>query len=376
MTRRSVPTRSGPRRSVHFQIADIRFFPSDTANDIETRLSKALSELRRKNLGIDEDWFSNLDRGGEWSDVTDQISPSRKDRDKIRRRAQKLVELRQQASRMSHLSYDERKKLSALQNGVQLIQLESEHRVDEIAAALHEEMPWMSSATEFAWYAMRESMRKGAPALRLPPLLLDGPPGIGKSHWARRLAELIGTPTELIDASNEPAGFAVAGSQRGWSTAHPGRPVELILHQRVGNPVIVIDEVDKCGDVRSSRGFSFALSNALLPLLDPLSARTWSCPFFRVRFDMRWISWILTSNDRLAVPAPLQSRCRVVYIPPLAGAHLAYFARREGAARGLPADTVDALTDMLRGAERGWDLRAVIKLIDTLVAHENRPPLQ
>ena len=167
MTRRSVPTRSGPRRSVHFQIADIRFFPSDTANDIETRLSKALSELRRKNLGIDEDWFSNLDRGGEWSDVTDQISPSRKDRDKIRRRAQKLVELRQQASRMSHLSYDERKKLSALQNGVQLIQLESEHRVDEIAAALHEEMPWMSSATEFAWDAMRESMRKGAPALVL-----------------------------------------------------------------------------------------------------------------------------------------------------------------------------------------------------------------
>lgn len=57
MTRRSVPTRSGPRRSVHFRIADIRFFPSDTANDIETRLSKTLSELRRKNLGIDEDWF-------------------------------------------------------------------------------------------------------------------------------------------------------------------------------------------------------------------------------------------------------------------------------------------------------------------------------
>ncbi|WP_146671266.1 hypothetical protein [Thioclava sp. L04-15] len=132
----------------------------------------------------------------------------------------------------------------------------------------------------------------------------------------------------------------------------------------------------KVGDVRSDRGFSFALSNALLPLLEPLSARTWNCPYYRVRFDMRWITWVLTSNNRRTVPAPLLSRCRVICIPQLSGAHLAYFALREAAARGLPADTVDALADMLAGAQPGWDLRAVIKLIDGLVARENRPPLQ
>ncbi|MPQ96104.1 AAA family ATPase [Thioclava sp. JE_KL1] len=195
-------------------------------------------------------------------------------------------------------------------------------------------------------------------------------------NFGRRLGVKIACRlTELIDAANEPAGFAVAGSQRGWATAQPGRPVELILRERVGNPVIVIDEVDKVGDVRSDRGFSFALSNALLPLLEPLSARTWNCPYFRVRFDMRWITWVLTSNNRRTVPAPLLSRCRVVDIPPLSGAHLAYFARREGVARGLPADTVDALVDMLRGVGRGWDLRAVLKLIEGVLAREALPLL-
>ncbi|OOY04596.1 hypothetical protein [Thioclava sp. F28-4] len=121
----------------------------------------------------------------------------------------------------------------------------------------------------------------------------------------------------------------------------------------MGDPVVAIDEVDKVGDVRSHRGFSFALSNSLLSMLELLSARTWSCPYCRVRFDMRWISWIRSSNNRRAVPAPLLSRCRVLDVPSLSGAHLTYFARREGTARGLPADTVEALVGMLRGAERG-----------------------
>lgn len=363
-------------RTSTVQIANVKFFPKQTAQDIEARLSKTLAQLRRRGLGIDEASFSSLEMGEEWADIMDRTGPNRMDRAKIARRALRLVQLREQASGLSHLGHEDRKRLSSLQDGVTLTQLRNEHHADEIAARLHEEMPWMSRATEIAWNAMRESVREGKPALSLPPILLDGPPGIGKSHWARRLATLVGTPSELIDAASEPAGFSVAGSQRGWSTANPGRPLELILRERVGNPLIVIDEVDKVGDVRSEKGLSFALSNALLPLLEPLSARTWSCPYFRVRFDMRWITWVLTSNNRRTVPAPLLSRCRVICVPQLSGAHLAYFARREAAARGLPADTVDALADMLAGAQPGWDLRAVIKLIDGLVARENRPPLQ
>lgn len=40
-------------------------------------------------------------------------------------------------------------------------------------------MAWMAPATEAVWHAMRRSVREGWPGLRLPPILLDGPPGIG-----------------------------------------------------------------------------------------------------------------------------------------------------------------------------------------------------
>ncbi|OOY26335.1 hypothetical protein BMI90_18365 [Thioclava sp. L04-15] len=357
------------------QIANVKFFPKQTAQDIEARLSKTLAQLRRRGLGIDEASFSSLEMGEEWADIRDQTGPNRMDREKIVRRALRLVQLRELASGLSHLGHEDRKRLSSLQDGVTLTQLRNEHHADEIAARLHEEMPWMSRATEIAWNAMRESVREGKPALSLPPILLDGPPGIGKSHWSRRLATLVGTPSELVDAASEPAGFSVAGSQRGWSTANPGRPLELILRERVGNPLIVIDEVDKVGDVRSEKGLSFALSNALLPLLEPLSARTWSCPYFRVRFDMRWITWVLTSNNRRNVPAPLLSRCRVVDVAPLTGVHLVHFARREGARRGLSDGAIEALSEVLARTHQNMDLRAVIKLIDSLFARENLPPL-
>lgn len=362
--------------SAPLRILALRLDLETSPQKIEQQLIAFLRELRWKARGLDPADIEAAREVNDWSEEVRACSPSRHDGDKIRRRAQALADLRIRASGMAHLDKDAREKLSGLSNGVRVVRLPSEHRADEIAATLHDEMPWMAQATTLAWHAMRESVRNGAPALHLPPMLLDGPPGVGKSYWARRLAELIGAPSDLIDAANEPAGFAVAGSQRGWATAQAGRPVELFLRERVGNPVIVIDEIDKVGDVRSDKGVSFALSNALLPLLEPLSAQAWSCPFFRVRFDMRWISWVLTSNNRRNVPAALLSRCRVIDVPPLSGAHLAYFARREGAARGLPADTVDALADMLRSAKRGWDLRAVIKLIDGLVAHENRPTLQ
>lgn len=361
--------------SDHFPICDLRFDLETSPAKIEAQLSRFLRKRRWVAKGHDPADFETVRDHDRWDDAMRACRPSGHDGDKIRRRAAVLADRRLRASGMAHLGREARETLAGLEHGVRMERLTSEHRADEIAAALHEEMPWMARATEIAWHALRESVREGAPALRLPPLLLDGPPGIGKSHWARRLAERVGTASELIDAANEPAGFAVAGSQKGWSNAHPGRPVELILRERVGNPVIVIDEVDKVGDVRSDKGVIFALSNALLPLLEPLSARTWSCPYYRVRFDMRWISWILTSNNRRAVPAPLLSRCRVVDVAPLTGMHLAHFAREEGKRRGLSDGAIEVLSEVLARTHQHLDLRAVIRLIDGLFACENQPPL-
>lgn len=156
-----------------FQIAKVRFFPKDTARDIETRLLNSFEERRRKVLGIDEDWISAVKQDKDWDAVMDRISPSREVRERMARRAQLLIKRREQASGMSHLGKDEKALLSTLKDGVRLVQLVNEHRADEIAATLHTEMPWMAEATMIAWSALREGMRNGAPAL------LSYPPKFG-----------------------------------------------------------------------------------------------------------------------------------------------------------------------------------------------------
>ena len=167
----------------------------------------------------------------------------------------------------------------------------------------------MGPANEAVWTGMRNSVRRGDPGLRLPPMLLDGPPGIGKSAWARHLGGLLGTVTATVEATNENASFGLVGTQRGWGTAAPGRLVNTILMHKVGNPVIIVDEVEKAGRAHSTKGVAYGLAEALLPLLEPVSARTWTCSYFEVKFDMGYIMWVLTSNNCNLLPEPLLSRC-------------------------------------------------------------------
>jgi hypothetical protein len=215
---------------------------------------------------------------------------------------------RAKVSGLSHLSSDDRRALEAFRGGADLVGIASDHRADEIAAAIHAEMPWMAAATDFLWKAMRRSVRVGEPGFRLPPVLLDGPPGIGKSVWSRELGRHLGVPRCGIEGTAEQASFVVNGSQRGWGSAFPGRPLQTIVQSLCANPIVVIDEIEKAGTPTSTKGQAYGLAEGLLPLLERSSAVAWKCPYYQVGFDMSWISWVLTSNSLTTLPAPFLSR--------------------------------------------------------------------
>ncbi|RQP08207.1 MAG: AAA family ATPase [Paracoccus sp. BP8] len=326
------------------------FDPKEGRIELETRLMRYLRKLRSKRMppGLlappDE-----ADTPGEIPDVdsTGIIRFSDNDDARIKRRVKRILERRKAASGLEHLKRDDRERLEVLKDGARLIQIHSEHHADELAAALHEDMPWMAAATEVIWQAMRRSVREGWPGFRMPPLLLDGPPGIGKSHWARRIGDLLTVPTAVIEATGENASFGIVGSQRGWGGSHPGRLIETILQSRIANPVMVVDEVEKAGTVVSMNGHAFGLAEALLPLLEPLTAQRWSCPYYQVKFDMSWVIWVLTSNDCRRLPEPLLSRCPPIRLRHLTLAELVTFVRREGVRRNLSESSIEAICKIL-----------------------------
>ncbi|WBU60560.1 AAA family ATPase [Paracoccus albus] len=297
---------------------------------------------------------------------------------KIKARAGRIVAARAAASGLSHLKPDEVERLSVLRQGVRLTAIQSEDQADEIAAQLHQEMPWMAPATELVWHAMRRSAFDGEIGFRLPPMLLNGPPGIGKTRWATRLGELLDVPSLRIDASGEGASFGIAGLQRGWGSAGPGRILETVLNSLTGNPLIIIDEVEKAGIQSSTKGSTHGLTDALLPLLERSTAMAWSCPYFRVTLDMSWLSFILLANNIDRLPDPLLSRCSVVNLPALSVNELRSFAKQEGSRRGLSEASLAAVDSALSATEKMLgqaSLRTVIRLLERAEVLERRPML-
>lgn len=149
------------------------------------------------------------------------------------------------------------------------------------------------------------------------------------------------------------------------------------MASQIANPVIVIDEIKKAGDVQSSGGQRFSLTEGLLPLLESATARNRSCPNFRIGFDMSWITWVLTVNSLLGLPEPFLSRCPPTELTALTQGHLIGFAEQEGARRNLPQDAVDAVKEVVDAIRppHHVSLRSVIRMLDAVEQAMSRPVL-
>jgi len=95
-----------------------------------------------------------------------------------------------------------------------------------------------------------------------------------------------------------------------------------------------------------------AVSEALLPLLEPMTARSWSCPYYQVKFDMSWVIWVLTSNNYHALPEPLLSRCPPIALRALTTDELVMFIWREGRKQGTSDVALGAAVEAFKRASR------------------------
>ncbi|MEO0862658.1 MAG: hypothetical protein AAFY65_18845 [Pseudomonadota bacterium] len=128
----------------------------------------------------------------------------------------------------------------------------------------------------------------------------------------------------------------------------------------------------------SNKGSRHTLTDALLPLLERMTARDWQCPFFQVRLDMSWVNWVMTANSRHGLPEPLQSRCAVLDLPDLTLGQLRAFAVTEGTRRCLPDPALAALIEVFdRGAVSNarLSLRTVSRMLDRAEALTHQPVL-
>jgi ATP-dependent Lon protease len=143
-------------------------------------------------------------------------------------------------------------------------------------------------------------------ALEITPLLLLGPPGIGKTHFARELSILLGTGMGFMSMSSMTAGWVLSGASSQWKGARPGKVFETLVDGQYANPVMVVDEIDKAGGEHA-----YDPLGALYSLLEHDTAGAFTDEFAEVAIDASQVIWVATANDARSIPDPLLNRMNV-----------------------------------------------------------------
>ena len=177
-------------------------------------------------------------------------------------------------------------------------------------AALYDELPNFTAALDDVrrHVALAQDSQDG---LEVTPMLLLGPPGIGKTHFARKLAELLGTGMQLVPMSSMTAGWLLSGASAQWKGSRPGKVFEALVDGQYANPVIVVDEIDK-----ASADAQYDPLGALYSLLEHDTAHSFVDEFAEVAIDASQVIWVTTANDERAIPEPILNRMNVFEIQP------------------------------------------------------------
>ncbi len=146
-------------------------------------------------------------------------------------------------------------------------------------------------------------------ALEITPLLLLGPPGVGKTHFARAISQLLGTGMGFISMSSMTAGWVLSGASSQWKGARAGKVFETLVDGQYANPVMVVDEIDKAGGEHA-----YDPLGALYSLLEHDTAAAFIDEFAEVPIDASQVIWVATANDARSIPDPILNRMNVYEI--------------------------------------------------------------